>query len=65
MMTLIVCVIPPFIGKVIGVDQKTRGIKEDANPFDNFILAGCSTASKYLIMIGLHVGVSIQVAILH
>jgi len=56
MMTLIVCVIPLFTGEVIGVDQKTGDIKDDAKPFDNFILAGCFTALKFLIMIGLYVG---------
>jgi len=56
MMTLIVCVIPLFTGEVIGVDQKTGDIKDDAKPFDNFILAGCFTVLKFLIMIGLYVG---------
>jgi hypothetical protein len=56
LMTLIVCVIPLFTGEVIGVDQKTGDIKDDEKPFDNFILAGCFTVLKYLIMIGLYVG---------
>merc|ERR1740127_110160 len=56
MLTLIVCVIPLFTGEVIGVDQKTGDIKDDEKPFDNFILAGCFTVLKYLIMIGLYVG---------
>jgi hypothetical protein len=56
LMTLIVCVIPLFTGEVIGVDQKTGDIKDDVKPFDNFILAGCFTVLKYLIMIGLYVG---------
>jgi len=56
MMTLCVCVIPLFTGEVIGVDQKTGDIKDDNKPFDNFILAGCFTALKFLIMIGLYVG---------
>merc|ERR1719265_1855383 len=56
MMTLCVCVIPLFTGEVIGVDQKTGDIKGDVKPFDNFILAGCFTALKFLIMIGLYVG---------
>jgi len=56
MMTLIVCVIPLFTGDVVGVDQKTGDIKDDVKPFENFILAGCFTVLKYLIMIGLYVG---------
>jgi hypothetical protein len=56
MMTLCVCVIPLFTGEVIGVDQKTGDIKDDAKPFDNFILAGCFTVLKFLIMIGLYIG---------
>jgi len=56
MMTLIVCVIPLFTGEVVGVDQKTGDIKDDVKPFENFILAGCFTVLKYLIMIGLYVG---------
>jgi hypothetical protein len=50
-MTLCVVVIPLFTGEIIGVDQKTGDIKEDVKPFDNFILAGCFTVLKYLIMI--------------
>jgi len=56
MMTLCVCVIPLFTGEVIGVDQKTGDIKDEAKPFDNFLLAGCFTVLKFLIMIGLYVG---------
>jgi hypothetical protein len=57
MMTLCVVVIPLFTGETIGVDQKTGDIKEDAKPFDNFILATCFTVLKFMIMIGLYVGV--------
>jgi len=57
LMTLCVVVIPLFTGEMIGVDQKTGDIKEDAKPFDNFILAACFTVLKFLIMIGLYVGV--------
>jgi len=56
MLTLIVCIIPLFTGEVIGVDQKTGDIAKDSKPFDNFILAGCFTALKFLIMIGLYAG---------
>jgi len=56
MMTLCVCVIPLFTGEVIGVDQSTGDIKDDAKPFENFILKSCFTALKFLIMIGLYVG---------
>merc|ERR1719313_3143051 len=56
-MTLIVVVIPLFTGEVIGVNQKTGDISEDVKPFDNFILAACFTVLKYLIMIGLYIGV--------
>merc|ERR1719252_491058 len=56
-MTLTVVVIPLFTGDVIGVNQKTGEVDPEMKPFDNFILAGCLTALKYLIMIGLYVGV--------
>merc|ERR1719207_205873 len=56
-MTLTVVVIPLFTGDVIGVNQKTGEVDPDMKPFDNFILAGCLTVLKYLIMIGLYVGV--------
>jgi len=56
LMTLCVCVIPLFTGEVIGIDQKTGDIQQDSKPFDNFILAACFTALKFLIMIGLYVG---------
>jgi len=57
LMTLIVVVIPLFTGEMIGVDQKTGDLKEDAKPFNNFILATCFTVLKYFIMIGLYIGV--------
>merc|ERR1719247_322892 len=55
-MTLIVCVIPVFTGHYVkGVDPKTGDLPDD-NPFTNKIVAGCFTALKYLIMLGLYVG---------
>merc|ERR1719248_369982 len=39
-MTLVVCVIPIFTGKVIGVDVKTGDIKDDVKPFEQPIIAG-------------------------
>merc|ERR1719198_1668526 len=51
-MTLCVCVIPVFTGKVMKVDPKTGDIPMDAKPFSNAIVAGCFTALKYLIMLG-------------
>merc|ERR1719235_799736 len=56
-MTLIVIVIPLFTGQTIGVDQKTGDIDPESKPFENFIVAGCFTALKYIIMIFLYVGV--------
>merc|ERR1719420_279650 len=56
-MTLTVVVIPLFTGQVISVDPKTGEVDPEMKPFDNFILAGCLTVLKYLIMIGLYVGV--------
>merc|ERR1719408_805938 len=56
-MTLIVTVIPLFTGETIGVDPKTGDIPADTQPFKNMILAGCFTALKYLILIGLYGGV--------
>ena len=37
-MTHCVCISPLFAGGVFGADKKTGDIKEDAEPFDNFIL---------------------------
>merc|ERR1719375_893273 len=56
MMTLVVCVIPIFTGNVIGVNSQ-GDINDDEEPFSNWILATCFTILKYLIMIGLYVGV--------
>ena len=39
------------------LNQETGEVDPELKPFDNFILAGCMTALKYLIMIGLYVGV--------
>merc|ERR1719428_242206 len=55
-LTLVVCVIPVFTGKVINVDVKTGDIKDDAKPFEAPIVAGCFTALKFLIMLGLYAG---------
>merc|ERR1719335_969773 len=60
-MTLVVCVIPIFTGKVIGVDVKTGEIKDDAKPFEQPIIASCFTVLKFLIMLGLYVGALIVV----
>merc|ERR1719327_755486 len=60
-MTLVVCVIPIFTGKVINVNVKTGEIKDDAKPFEQPIIAGCFTALKFLIMLGLYVGALIVV----
>merc|ERR1719359_1238731 len=60
-MTLCVCVIPVFTGKVFAVDPKTGDIPMDAKPFSNAIVAGCFTALKYLIMLGLYVGALVVV----
>merc|ERR1719231_1344482 len=60
-MTLIVCVIPIFTGKVISVDPKTGDIKQDEKPFEQPIVAGCFTALKFLIMLGLYVGALVVV----
>merc|ERR1719271_555437 len=43
MMTLCVCVIPIFTGKVMKVDVKTGDIAKDEEPFENFILAALFT----------------------
>merc|ERR550514_799318 len=60
-MTLVVCVIPIFTGKVIGVNVKTGDIKDDQKPFEQPIIAGCFTALKFLIMLGLYVGALVVV----
>merc|ERR1719482_1494791 len=60
-MTLVVVVIPVFTGKVIGVDVKTGDIPKDAKPFEQPIVAGCFTALKFLIMLGLYAGALVVV----
>merc|ERR1719379_2217886 len=60
-MTLCVCVIPIFTGKVIGVDVKTGDIPKDAKPFEQPIVAGCFTVLKFLIMLGLYAGALVVV----
>merc|ERR1719240_1920438 len=56
-MTLCVCVIPIFTGKVMSVDVKTGDIPQDSQPF----IAGCFTALKFLIMLGLYAGALVVV----
>merc|ERR1719399_1539629 len=60
-MTLVVCVIPIFTGKVINVNVKTGEIKDDQKPFEQPIIAGCFTVLKFLIMLGLYIGALIVV----
>merc|ERR1719183_584334 len=60
-MTLCVCVIPIFTGKVIAVDPKTGDIPMDEKPFANYWVAGAFTVLKYLIMLGLYVGALVVV----
>merc|ERR1719392_427465 len=60
-MTLCVCVIPIFTGKVFAVDPKTGDIPMDAKPFEQPIIAGCFTALKFLIMLGLYAGALVVV----
>merc|ERR1719197_1880480 len=61
MMTLCVCVIPLFTGKVISVDPKTGEIPKDTSPFTNYWVAGAFTFLKYLIMLGLYAGALVVV----
>merc|ERR1719240_851514 len=61
MMTLCVCVIPIFTGKVMKVDVKTGDIAKDEEPFESWILAGLFTALKFLIMLGLYIGALVVV----
>merc|ERR1719456_2180401 len=56
LMTLCVCVIPLFTGKVIAVDPKTGEIPQDVKPFTNYYVAGAFTVLKYLIMLMLYAG---------
>merc|ERR1719388_289911 len=60
-MTLCVCVIPVFTGKVFAVDPKTGDIPMDSKPFSNAIVAGIFTLLKYLIMLGLYAGALVVV----
>merc|ERR1719326_2019117 len=60
-MTLCVCVIPIFTGKVMAVDPKTGDIPMDEKPFANYWVAGAFTLLKYLIMLGLYVGALVVV----
>merc|ERR1719247_3010291 len=61
MMTLCVCVIPVFTGKVIGVDPKTGDIPADTEPFTFWPVAIAFTILKYLIMLGLYAGALVVV----
>merc|ERR1719390_284714 len=60
-MTLCVCVIPLFTGKVISVDPKTGEIPQDTEPFANYYVAGAFTVLKYLIMLMLYAGALVVV----
>merc|ERR1719478_2099280 len=60
-MTLCVCVIPVFTGKVFAVDPKTGDIPQDTKPFTNYWVAGAFTVLKYLILLGLYVGAIVVV----
>jgi len=56
-MTLVALVVPVFTGKPVQVDEETGDIQQDYNPFENRLVAIAFTVLKYLIMIGLYVGV--------
>merc|ERR1719271_827637 len=60
-MTLCVCVIPVFTGKVMAVDPKTGDIPMDEKPFSNSAVAIGFTVLKYLIMLGLYAGALVVV----
>merc|ERR1719305_1563337 len=60
-MTLCVCVIPLFTGKVISVDPKTGDIPRDTEPFTFWPVAIAFTILKYLIMLGLYAGALVVV----
>merc|ERR1719230_259142 len=60
-MTLWVCVIPLFTGKVLAVDVKTGDIPPDSEPFTNYYVAIGFTVLKYLIMLGLYAGALVVV----
>merc|ERR550514_1600029 len=60
-MTLCVCVIPVFTGKVIKVDPKTGDIPMDEKPFENAAVGVAFTVLKYLIMLGLYAGALVVV----
>merc|ERR1719191_1134585 len=61
LMTLCVCVIPLFTGKVISVDVKTGDIPQDCEPFTFYPVAVGFTVLKYLIMVGLYAGALVVV----
>merc|ERR1719271_1114833 len=60
-MTLCVCVIPIFTGKVMAVDPKTGDIPMDEKPFANYWVGAVFTALKFLIMLGLYIGALVVV----
>merc|ERR1719498_1539704 len=60
-MTLCVCVIPLFTGKVISVDPKTGDIPQDTEPFTFYPVAIAFTLLKYLILLGLYAGALVVV----
>merc|ERR1719379_2137108 len=60
-MSLVAVAVPLFTGVSLQVDKETGDIPEDAKPFQNWIAAACFTVLKYLIMIGLYVGVVVVI----
>merc|ERR1719487_3251451 len=60
-MTLCVIVIPLITGTRLEIDKDTGDIKPDSKPFSHWIVAGCFTVLKYLIMLGLYVGALVVV----
>merc|ERR1719247_182398 len=60
-MTLCVCVIPIFTGKVMKVNKKTGDLDPDEKVFSNAIVGIAFTVLKYLIMLGLYVGALVVV----
>jgi len=55
--TITVCIIPLFTKKEVSVNPKTGDIDSDFEPFSNSTGAIVFTAIKYLILVGLYVGV--------
>lgn len=60
--TLLALVIPIFTSSHIELDEHTKDIKMDHQPFENKLLATLFTVVKYLVLIAMYVGFALVIA---